>query len=920
MRKWPVLFALIASTSCGSGEGEDPETVSTRLSGEVFLGGEPHFMVEVFRVGAEGEEQIAGRAEAEDGVFEVDLGFRSGTFLIRATNDGGEQILGYAEVELDERREVFLTPVTHLSAVLASRSEGDPAVRVEEAEDLVNGHFLGLSHGPLRPVDVRREPAVSLSDDVAAGFLLAAFEELARSWAGDETLGLVSPGRLLDGLSADLSADGKFDEMGERGRPLVVAGRAVDGVTLRADLGRALLRFAESAENATAFERADVQPMAEALANSGSPLFVEGDPEALDDEGPVFRRWYFARNGTRIDSTRPLSGPVELLVETEDASQVERIWLAATEAEVRGAAQASFTLDTTALPDGRQEAELVAVDAEGNMSRLVVMFEVDNAPPLLEVEDPGRLSAGNVTLTGTVSDGGSPVEVVRALVAGMEIARVDGANGPFSLNLEVPCGRRLGVTVEAVDRAGNVSEVRREILCDAAPPVIEVLPTVFIQERSLRAVHRSDGTGIEYEPVAAGLEQMAIDASTAWPIRVSKYLNRLDDLDALGNRGGGENIPKIRLSATELSGQPVASEWDALFVEYRYLVDGTEVRPFTALFPMGGLPVYEVGISYQDLGPELGVFGPNAEHEVEVRVTDEAGQSVTRSFPFYVDLHSPPVRFSGCGISPVLSSFQLSSNNMRALFETLPETEATFGTVRYPLHLPPESEAPSVQARLSFTAPAAETRATEFREDVHYAAAGHYANTETPDWICAPGFHFEVEMPRDRYLGCFFGSMPADRTLLQSPAGLNDGEVHSTRVTLFQGPFEVSPEADGSYVLDPNVTARVRGMLVAPRVRFGGTTYDFRQTFNLPNGYEVGPYPARYRVDAPFHRGVEFPPYGSLLDPNRAFVTRPYLYALEIEVGPVGVLAEIEGRPDVEVGVQVEPECLEAHIHQTTAN
>jgi hypothetical protein len=74
----------------------------------------------------------------------------------------------------------------------------------------------------------------------------------------------------------------------------------------------------------------------------------------------------------------------------------------------------------------------------------------------------------------------------------------------------------------------------------------------------------------------------------------------------------------------------------------------------------------------------------------------------------------------------------------------------------------------------------------------------------------------------------------------------------------------------------------------------------------------------RYRVDATWHEGIERAPYGSF-DPPRAYVTRPYVSVLEVEVPPIAAMAEIEGRPDISVGVQYAASCSAPIIHRTVA-
>ena len=915
-----VLGLLFAFACSEQGGGEAP--VSSIVSGEVHFGATEHWTIEVFEVDDTGENRFVAQIESDDGRFELDLGYRSGPIYVRATNDAEDQVSSFTDAVLDARTEVFLTPITHLAAVLVAHEVqiGTPIREaIDRSESLVFGHFAGLAHDRIRPYDVSREPAVSFTDDVAAGFLLAAFRELAkaRSIEVGRTEGAIGVGRLLDALSADLSADGVLDGLGDRGAAIELGGRALGSEVVRAELGRALLAFAESEENATAFGRADLLSMAQALASNRSELFPEGMPEPLDDRPPEFRRWFFVRDGAEIGADRPLRGVVDLVVEVADESPVAAIALRTPRAEtvMPGAESARFEIDTTSFPDGPATAELSAVDEPGNEGRLPVGFGVDNTPPVLTIDEIGRVGGSTVTISGEATDA-TGVEVVRAALGEAELGRVGATDGRFSFDVRVACGRRFVLAVEAIDRAGNVAEARREVLCDDTPPVIELLASRFTQERSLVPIHSEDGSTLVFAPGTGGTQELTIDAATAWPIRIEKYLNRLDDLDALG-APGGPNIPRIRFRAIEVDGRPVASAWEALVVEYRYLVEGVERRGWQRLSPIGGVPQYEVPIAYQALGPELATAPASAMHEVEVRVTDEAGLSVARRFAFTMDLLSPPILISACTKSPVLGSFELGLQNLAVLYGNQPESEATVGAIAYPLHLPPGSAAPLSSARVVVGAPQAVTRVIELSEDKHLANPNHPDNNQ-PGLSCLSGSHSEVERPGGQYLGCFFGPMPPSRSMIRNPQGLNDLDVHTMRVELRRNGGLVVPSADGSYVLLADAPLELRALLVAPRVHFGGVEYGWPTVFTLPNGYQFGLHPVRYRVDASWHEGIERPPYGSF-DPPRAYVTRPYLSELEIDVGPTSASVELEGRPDVSVGVQLATACGAPIIHRTVA-
>jgi hypothetical protein len=213
--------------------------------------------------------------------------------------------------------------------------------------------------------------------------------------------------------------------------------------------------------------------------------------------------------------------------------------------------------------------------------------------------------------------------------------------------------------------------------------------------------------------------------------------------------------------------------------------------------------------------------------------------------------------------------------------------------------------------------PAAVSRVTELSEDKHLANPNHPDNNR-PGLNCLSSSHSELEMPGSQYLGCFLGPMPWTRSLERNALGLNDADVHASRVEVRRNGGLVLPETDGRHVLTPESTVDVRALLVAPRVHFSSVEYDWRTSFTVPSGYLFGPHPVRHRIDARWHEGIERPPYGSF-DPPRAYVTRPYVSEVEVELGPIPIAVELEGRPDVTVGVQRTPACDALLSHRTVA-
>jgi murein DD-endopeptidase MepM/ murein hydrolase activator NlpD len=184
-----------------------------------------------------------------------------------------------------------------------------------------------------------------------------------------------------------------------------------------------------------------------------APLVLGG---CLDREPPTLSL-------SPLEPDRPQRGPLEILGEVADPSGLASITLsvdggAPTSLPVAG--PLTYTIDTTALPDGAHLVEVVATDdsALGNRATAALAFATDNSPPALEIAQRSLQGAQGGVLavfvrTGEVLhepkvrflDREHPLYAVsatlyRALI-GVSVKQDPGA---------------LPLTVEATDALGNV--------------------------------------------------------------------------------------------------------------------------------------------------------------------------------------------------------------------------------------------------------------------------------------------------------------------------------------------------------------------------------------------------------------------------------------------------------------------------------
>ncbi|MCX6084390.1 MAG: stalk domain-containing protein, partial [Caldiserica bacterium] len=105
-----------------------------------------------------------------------------------------------------------------------------------------------------------------------------------------------------------------------------------------------------------------------------------------------------------------------------------------------------------ALPDGRHELVIVAVDSVGNRTERAITLVVDTRPPVLTLDPPSSVSTPTFTLTGSAIDAGSGLASLA--INGEPV--VPFLDGSFSEKLALTKGAN-DILVQATDKAGNTT-------------------------------------------------------------------------------------------------------------------------------------------------------------------------------------------------------------------------------------------------------------------------------------------------------------------------------------------------------------------------------------------------------------------------------------------------------------------------------
>lgn len=915
----PISAALVLGLGC-TGETPEPSKVETLVTGTLYFGlsAEPR-PVEVHDYLDGRRSDVLCAVESDPtGAWACDLGPLFGAFYaetradgavpLRAVVDGVEQGRGLQGVQI--------TPVTHFTMTYAEglvRREGLSFENaLAKARRLLHMHFGGVDGRFLLPVDPTETETARLADPEVLGVLLEGLSALAAELAeaqGQSPGGVLSVWTLVAALDADLESDGLFDGRAD-GLPVKFGEVALSADTLRADYARAMLAFLGSDRNRTRFTPADFEAVAQAIGTNTSELFPGNTtPGPLDREGPsIDLVEVFVAGGTApLSGEGPVGGMIEVSATATDRSGVRALSIAVEDRPgvVFGLGQAfegysSWRLDSAQVPDGARGVVVTAEDVHGNRSTARRELVFDNTPPNLLARAAGVVQSGEITVSGNVSDVIGPVTRIE-LSGGAASASIDAPGPEWSAMLTIACDANWSIEVRAFDAAGNVAATSVPVRCDSTPPILLLEETTFQSEANLDAIYSADGMSVAYVQDGPATP-VVLGPQTSWPVTLTKYFNRLDE--------GSDNVPRIHFLTNDGQGGATAS--------YRYLIDGQEVRPSTALLrarvdALGNH--FELPLSYQTLDPRLGRGDGTELHRIELRAVDDAGNASTLAVELRMVLRSPPVWFGNCALAPTLSVFSLPGRSLREIYSTRPSTDVMVGQLRYATGLPQVSLAAQDGVIAALSGGEVTSRILTLSEDRH---PGPTVTPNVQD-LCFP-------YPQHRFYGfggtleptCRPGVFPAERVRHQraTDGPVND-EVPDPAEFLVNLSGQVVPAlAGGEYRVQRDRGYGLGALVSQPELRVGGQVYDWSENLGLPPGFTAGPFSPRYRVFYFDRQGLSYD--GTFDAPVwQRFAAEAFISSFEIEVAPVVVTARHETLP-IAVEVVATPACAQALRYTTS--
>jgi HAE1 family hydrophobic/amphiphilic exporter-1 len=657
------------------------------LRGVVFKGAAVGVEVTALPVGPDatlGAPLARGLTDA-DARFELVLPEYQGPLLLRAAGvpDGTSQyrdeaapaarLTWPAEQHLDAfvpmfapqapAQDVTISPLTDLAVARTWAVVGEQALDAAWAESkaLVAAHFDVPEFHTLRPSDVdapAHTPPTSADRYLLALACLSTQARLLAPALRPESPSTFTPLDLVALYRADLAGDAVLD-----GRD----GDAALGLpenALRGALAAACAHWlTDDAANVTGLRVEDVAGLLNGtLAGDTSGLFdADQPPVPFDASGPEIAEIALTSVEGHVGEAGQ-RGVVLVTVDAEDPAGVAALGVslrperpgALSQVDAAVVAHQVWRLDTTALADGPTTLVVSARDTLGNAAERTAALRIDNHAPLLRLRLNGAAvgagaevhTAADETVVEVEADEASDVTIALDDVPWLTRAVAPGA--PLSVSAPWAVEGPARISVWGADALGNRAEALEVVVVhDASPPVLEVEPTTYVDERQLNRWPLPD------DLAAAGLPRTTLDAvalASEQGVTIARQVHRWS------NDTEPANPVALRLRVADAFTAP-----DALEVTWRrapgqcFLLDDPQAPTRPLLTEAQPVPATEAGfelpLTAETFGFDPMSLGDAAQGRfcVEVIARDAAGNASTRTFGFQTLRVAPAVGFDAIG-------------------------------------------------------------------------------------------------------------------------------------------------------------------------------------------------------------------------------------------------------------------------------
>lgn len=625
---------------------------------------------------ADGNYSLEIRAENQLVLIEASGGTyieqATGTTVIIPSGDVLRAIVPYVS---GQPVSSMVTPLTHLVSGLTFykiRQGLSPAQAYSEARETIE-QYLTINTTSAVPIDITQadDSVNAASDEALYGFYLAGISNLSL-WASNKnqtvphtvytSIGLTQI--MYDDIQSDGMLDGVGSDLNNNPMPLAIGVVPLSGETYRAAFSLHLLAVADTADNSTNLKPGDLLIVAEDLASKPSELFLETATLDLENQLPEVNLVQAAGS--------VYSGVVSLPLEIGgflDAASISFSIDGVSVGEVLDPRIPEVIIDTTLYsPDGSHELEVSATDILGNTASENFDLSFDNTNPVVNVTSPLVTNASNISIGGTYSDN----------LAGVDSIMIDSQpatlndDGTWDATINIVSGENI-IPIDVFDLAGNQLVTQTTVYLDDIDPQIDT-STGHSNARF------SNGDGSFFT------ETLQNDnAATALYLTTDRL--ELSGIPIVRTQLDNNLIPYFAFTVSDLRTAVLATPFEELQVRIQYEKDGTVLNPWhTLALPASGSE-YLVPLASETLSPNWHQATPAALHNVQIEVTDPAGNASVSSFSFRTDFHVPPLNISNMIVSDMNTNIFTSTAFVdRANLNNLQFNSTEFATITNPVN------------------------------------------------------------------------------------------------------------------------------------------------------------------------------------------------------------------------------------------
>ena len=453
----------------------------------------------------------------------------------------------------------------------------------------------------------------------------------------------------------DILNDGVLDGIGEgsQGNPsgqLYLGNTPITTETYRKLLAVSVIEFGDHKNNRTGLGSGNLLEMANGISKSASSLFggIEGEP--VDSAPPTIT--------INLAQNTLLAGSVEIELDVQDPLGVDTIDVYL-DGEFFTQVQPdnqTLQINTTSFADGDHDLVIIAADILGNTSAPLeeaqaFTYRFINTGPGVSFSSATLVNSTSYTAKGSFVANGADVSTI--LVNGIE-ATVDTENSTFEAIIEVSGGVN---EVQAVitDSLGNDTDTTQIVKVDLIPP------TLSVWDESARFTL--------YDGQLNRCEAGYLDdkSSLGRPVCLSTDKVNLNGhpIDA-GLAGDGFVV--IAADIVDLQGDGIYSDIRNIKAEYRYAKGNSEFTEWSVLQRINpDLRLIFVPFVTELLGGDFYQVDFDTIHTIELKITDEAGNSSSRPYKVRLDVLTPAIQVTAQEKSADLFSTPFSNRQALSL-------------------------------------------------------------------------------------------------------------------------------------------------------------------------------------------------------------------------------------------------------------